>query len=198
MAEPEDIRHAADDILSRPEYRPPAPSLLDRAFRWMNEQFADVLGGLFGRGGSYVVGWIVLAVALATVSWLLWKVMPRRRLPDTPEPRTIETETRTRPGRGEWLARAAEAEASGNWGEAVRARYRAVVAGLIDREEIDDADGATSGEYRRSFDGTTDRKQLFDQVTDRFEEVWYGGRPAGDGDPKLLAELDEQVVGGDS
>ena len=196
MTDPEEIKETADEILSRPEYQPSPRSVLDRAFSWVNEQFADLLGGLFGRAGSFAIGWFVLAVGLLLIAWLLWKVMPHRRFaPDVTDAR-LEHEVRARASRAAWLAQADEAEAAGNWVEAVRALYRATVAGLLDQDEVDDQEGATSGDYRRSFQGSADRQQPFGTVTEVFENTWYGGQTATDNEAKLLQELDPGVVEG--
>ena len=198
MAEAEEVRETADEILSRPEYLPEPESLLNRAFRWVNEQIQDVLGGIFGQTGSTVVGWIVLTLALAALVYLLWRVMPRSRLPRSSPDVVLEHSEQTRAGRAEWLAQAEQAEVEGNWVEAVRARYRATVAALIDRQEVNDQLGATSGEYRRSFDAAPHRTEPVGTATDRFERVWYGGNPARADDADLLRRLDDSVLQGES
>lgn len=198
MAEADEVREKADEILSRPEYLPESESLLDRGFRWVNEQIRDLLGSIFGQTGSTIVGWIVLALALAAIIYLLWRVMPRSRLSRQAPDVVLERSELTRAGRAEWLSQAEQAEDEGNWAEAVRARYRATVAALIDRREVDDQLGATSGEYRRSFKAPPQRKEPFGTVTDRFEEVWYGGATAQAHDAELLRRLDDSVLEGTS
>ena len=49
----EEIRDRADEILSRPEYREAAPSLIDRAFSWLQEQLSQILGPIVTAGGTY-------------------------------------------------------------------------------------------------------------------------------------------------
>lgn len=196
MAEADQIREAADDILSKPEYAEPTPSLLDRVVSWMTEQLGEALAAIFGGGGNYVIGLIVLTLAITGIGFLLWRVMPRRRLTRSAPVLHVETSSTPRAGRSEWLAQAAAAEAEGNWPEAVRARYRALVAGLVDRAEVDDQPGATSGEYQRSFHGGPVRAPLFDRATERFEAVWYGGDDADVDDSATLRELDSAVLDG--
>lgn len=196
VAEAEDIRDSADDILARPEYQPEQPSLLERAWNWINEQFAEVLGSIFGTGGSYLVGWVLLAVLAGVLGWFLVRVMPRNRLRRKVDDPSVETDVRTTAGREDWLAQARAAEAAGNWREAVRARYRAMIAGLIDRQEVVDFEGATSGEYRRSFEPGPPRSDSLDQATEAFEEIWYGGSPAAENDAGRLEELASQTLEG--
>lgn len=196
MAEPEDIRDSADDILARPEYQPEAPSLLERAWNWINEQFAEVLGSIFGTGGSYLVGWVLLVVLGGLLAWFLVRVMPRKRLRKKVVDPSIESDVRVTAGRNDWLEQARAAEAAGNWREAVRARYRAMIAGLIDRHEVVDFEGATSGEYRRSFESGPPRSDSLDQATEAFEEIWYGGSPAAADDSSRLEELAARTLEG--
>ena len=195
MAEPEDIRDSADDILSRPEYQPEPLSLLDRAWNWMNEQFAEALGSLLGTGGSYLVGWTLLAVLAGLLGWFLFRVMPRKRLRRNVVEPSIEADVRAIASRTDWLEQARIAEAEGNWREAVRARYRAMIAGLIDRQEVVDFEGATSGEYRRSFEPGPPRSDSLGQATDAFEQIWYGGSPAAADDSSRLEELAGRTLG---
>lgn len=196
VAEPADIRESADDILARPEYQPEPPSLLDRAWTWINEQFAELLGSLFGTGGSYLVGWILLAVLAGLLGWFLVRVMPRNRLGRNVAEPVVETDVRATASRDDWLAQAGAAEAAGDWREAVRARYRAMIAGLIDRQEVADFDGATSGEYRASFEPGPPRSDSLDQATETFEQIWYGGSPAQADDSSRLEELASRTLGG--
>ena len=194
MAEADEVRETADEILSRPEYLPEPESVLNRAFRWLNEQLSDLLNSIFGQTGSSVFGWIILAVAVGAILYFLWRVMPRSHQRRVSSGVVLERSQETRAGRSDWLTRAEAAEEAGNWAEAVRARYRATVAALIDRREVDDRLGATSGEYRRSFDAPPQRTEPFGVATDRFEEVWYGGAEAEATDSDLLRRLDAPVV----
>ena len=194
MAEAEEVRETADEILSRPEYLPEPESVLNRAFGWLNEQLSDLLGSIFGQTGSSVFGWIILTAAIGAILYFLWRVMPRRRPSRVTSDVILERSEQTRAGRSDWLTRAEEAEQAENWAEAVRARYRATVAALIDRQEVDDQLGTTSGEYRRSFEAPPQRTEPFGAATDRFEEVWYGGVEAEATDSDLLRRLDGPVV----
>ncbi len=194
----EEIRQKADDILARPEYQEAKPSLVERAFNWIVEKFSEALDGLAGSlpGGS-VVGWFVVAIVLVGLGYMVWKVYPRgsmRRARDTAEPVIAQSERRI--SRAVWLERAAAAEAAGEWREATMARYRALVAGLIDRDELDDAPGTTTGEYTRSFAGGEQRSSAFRSVTRRFEDIWYGGAAVDQADPSTVRRADDDVLSG--
>ena len=104
--------------------------------------------------------------------------------------------TKNRRSRKEWLAEASQAEARGQYREAVRARYWATVAGLIENEEVGDSPGATVNELRAQFEAEQARKDPFNNASDSFSDSWYGGSQADTEDSSQLASWDEQVVGG--
>lgn len=192
----EEIRQKADEILARPEYQEAKPSLVERAFNWIVEKFSEALGGLAGGlPGGAVVGWFVVAIVLAGLGFLVWKVYPRgsmRVASEVIDPVIAQSERRV--SRAAWLERAAAAEANGDWREATMARYRALVAGLIDRDELNDSPGTTSGEYSRAFAGGERRSSAFRSVTRRFEDVWYGGAPVDQADPSAVRRADDEVL----
>lgn len=192
----EEIRQKADEILARPEYQEAKPSLVERAFNWIVEKFSEAVGGVAGSlPGGAVVGWFVVGIVLAGLGFLVWKVYPRgsmRVVSEVSDPVIAQSERRV--SRATWLERAAAAEASGDWREATMARYRALVAGLIDRDELNDSPGTTSGEYSRSFAGGERRSSAFRSVTRRFEDVWYGGAPVDQADPSAVRHADDEVL----
>jgi hypothetical protein len=195
MADPEAIREAAEEILRRPEYREPAPSLVERGLRWLSDLFTETLAALAGGvPGGYVVGWILVASILIGTAVMLSRALPRRwvRPTDEPQPEQVRTDPRT--SRHQWLERAVAAEARGEWREATMSRYRGLVAGLVEGNELDGSPGATTGEHRRALDGDERRRSAFDSVTRRFEDVWYGGQDAEAADPGRIVRLDEDLL----
>ena len=196
---PDEIRRKADDILARPEYREARPGLVQRAVNWLTERLGEVFSSVVGNSGSggYYLGWIVLIMALLAAGWFLWKVLPRSgglRRPGV----AVAHESIPRASRAQWLARAAEAEAAGRWGEAVHARYHALTTALADRKVLPAAESTTSGEHRAAFaqgaGPQPDRVAVFDGVTDRYEHVWFGGREAAPDDSRALAAADERLL----
>ncbi len=216
MADADSIKDAAEDIVSGPEYRVPEPAFVQRGFVWLGDRlepvgdaigrFLEWLAGLFditaggsqqGGSGGFLLGWILLAIAAAAAVWFLIRVMPRRRLRAAAksEP-VVEQRTRHRATRKEWLKRAAEAEAERDFTGAVRARYRALIAGLADRSELAPDEALTSGEHLRSFDADGKRVERFTQATDRYERAWYGDEPVVLDDSQELAGIDHELVEG--
>jgi hypothetical protein len=84
--------------------------------------------------------------------------------------------------------RAAEAFAArGEWAEAVRARLRAVVRGLEERDLLDVRPGRTADEAAREAGSVLPQCAADLAAAARtFDEVWYGGREA-------TAEMDAQL-----
>lgn len=202
-AEADQIREQADEILSRPEYQPVEPSLLDRGVDWLGRQVGDLVRWLVGRipgfgGGSGALGfdplgWILIIALIGLVAYLLtkmrWRRLERRRKPG------VSRDVRHETSRRHWLELAAEAEAEGRWSEVVRYRYRATVAGLVERRELSGEPGATSGEHRRRLEeAETPDAEPFGRVADRFERVWYGGDDADAEAAAELAEADDELL----
>lgn len=194
---PEVVRETADEILRRPIYQPPEPGVIERAIDWLLEQLGRLVpdaGGPPVGGGGFLVGWVFLAVVAGLALYMLFKVMPRRLAKAETETIEVETTITHTTSRREWLDRAVEAEAEGRWRDAVRARYRALVAGLIDRNELPAETGATSGEYSATFGVEPPRGPAFGDATGRFEAVWYGGSAATGLDADALRAADEIVL----
>lgn len=197
--EPGTVRRVADDILSQPKYRPTPPSLLSRFFNWLGERLGRLLGAAFQSGHGYWFGYVVLGLAILAVGYLLWRVFPRTvpARPGDDGPGVVLT-TQLARSRRDWLAAARRAEADRRWGEAVHARYHALTTGLADADELPADPSTTSGEHRRHFSqaGGADpgRTGTFDQATDRFEGIWFGGRPAAPSDAEALAAADHRLV----
>jgi hypothetical protein len=175
---PDEVRRLADEIVARPEFQQPEPSLLERirdAFtRWVGE----LLNAATSGGASSVIGVIVLVALVALVVWLAIRVgrtvQVDGRLPGV----TVEGVHRRSPA--EWRAEAERQEAEGRWKEALRSRYRALVGDLVAEALLEDVAGRTTGELRADIERTApDRADDFGAATELFELAWYADRPTG-------------------
>ena len=106
---------------------------------------------------------------------------------------------RVRTGRGrtaeEWRAEATQHEAAGRWRDALRCRYRALVAELAGNGLLDDVPGKTTGEERADIArAVPDASPPFADATLLFDEVWYGDVAAGPEDAERLRALSESVL----
>jgi len=197
----ESIRQTADRILENELYQEAEPGLVRRFWNWLTDRSLDGPtidggGGSGSSGGGFVLGYIVLIIIAVLVVWMLVKVMPRKLPRRIDKDVLVETTVAPRTSRDEWLKRAEQAENDGLFRQSVQARYRAIVAGLLDRDELPTDNGATSGEYNTAFDEPAPRGPSFAEASVRFEDVWFGGHDATVTDSGKMKSLDETVVTG--
>jgi hypothetical protein len=181
----------AREELAKQVYRDAGPGLVERLVRWLLEQAGRLLDDAAGvsPGGFSGLVVVLLLVAVAVVAVRL-KVGPLGR-------RAAREETlfvgRTRTAAQHRAAADAHA-AAGAWAEAVRERLRAVVRSLEERAVLDGRAGRTADEAAAEAGralpscaaGLRSAAVLFD-------EIWYGGRPAGPESYAALRDLDAQV-----
>jgi hypothetical protein len=178
--------HAADeagrrarDVLSRPEFRPPAKSVTERIFEWIFGRLGDLIDALSGGGTASLVAW---AITIASVAlFVLVMVALVRSLRANPVSPPVATASDVgRPARA-WMAEAEAHEARGEWRAALRCRYRALIADLARRGLLDEIPGRTAGEYRGEVHlNLPHAAPDFDGATALFELAWYGDRPTGE------------------
>lgn len=171
------------EVLSRPEYQEAGPSLVARARSWLAEQLGRLLENMAGTEYASLVGSLVL-VALVVAAVVLAVRFARgvRRDPGVASP-TLDAVGRSST---EWAAEADEHERAGRRREALRCRYRSLVAALAAAGAVDEAPGRTAGEYLAELRAR--RPAAADDVTAvtiAFEASWYGNLPVTD------ATLDE-------
>ena len=192
--EPVEARDAADEILSRPEYRwDDDRGVLERIGEWVADQVGRLTTPFgIGAGGVPVwVGWLVLIVLVALVALLVYRSRSGwrrdRRSPSDGDSRVVVSA-------GEdvvdWAAEVARCEAEGRWREALRARYRVLVGELARRGVIGDLVGRTAGELVAEVWHTAPAAAPpFAAATEVFEAAWYGGAAAGPDERDLFARL---------
>jgi hypothetical protein len=192
VRDPQQVREVVREVLSRPEFRPPRRSLTERLFDWMLELIGRLLAALGGSGAGGIVGLILLALMLVGVGVLAARFS--RGLTPSPEVAAAVPGGRRRSA-AEWRAEAEAHERAGAWREAVRSRYRALVADLAARGLVEEVPGRTAGEYRRQVgralpEAATD----FAGATELFEVAWYGRSSTGGGDAAHLRDLADRVL----
>lgn len=196
--DPSEVGARARDIVSGAEYRQ-TESVFERAGRWLENAFENVLGALGEGGASGVVAWLVFLAALAAVGWLVLRMVPLDRLQPPRRPAVVvqttgpaATSFRTAVA---WRSEADRLATERRFDEAVRARYRAVLADLIAAGVLEDVPGRTPGEYRVEFGAAVPgRRRAFDEMTDRFEVIWYGPAHAGRDDLAAFVAAEEAVL----
>jgi hypothetical protein len=190
--DPEQVRQVVREILSRPEFRPPPRSLTERLLDWVLEAIGRLLAALGGTGAGGIAGLVLLALVLGGVGVLAARFS--RGLTPSPEVAAAVPAGRRRSA-AEWRAEAEAQERAGAWREAVRSRYRALVADLASRGLVEEVPGRTAGEYRREIgralpEAATD----FAGATELFEVAWYGRSGTGAGEAAHLRDLADRVL----
>lgn len=191
---PEEVQRRADDILARPEFRRPAPSIFERVQDWIAEQLGRVVEGLAGGGRGSVVGVVLLVLAIAAV--VVMATRAARTISADPRSRAVELAEPVQTVR-QWLADAEQAEAAGRWRDGLRCRYRALVAGLAERGVVEEVPGRTAGEYRADVAAALPvAADEFAGATDLFERAWYGDRSTGAEERDRFGALAGRVLEG--
>src|SRR5690606_22701868 len=118
--DPDEVRQAADAILSDPRYDVPPEPLPERILGWFAEQIGKVLGSVVGSGAGAIVAWALVVAAIAFVVYLIVRYgrVGRVSLPARSEASTMVELSRSP---REWLAEAEQLEAARRWREGLRA-----------------------------------------------------------------------------
>jgi hypothetical protein len=90
-------------------------------------------------------------------------------------------DTEHRRAASQWASDAARYEADGEWKLAIRARFRELVRTLVDRAQVADLPGRTSGELLADLARTTPAAgDDFQTAALLFELPWYADVPTGE------------------
>ncbi len=200
---PADVRRT----MSRPAYRY-EPTLIERVGRRLGEwlqrllESLDLPGvrpGTFGGGAGSVVAWVLIVLAVAVAVYAVAQAV-RRRLRRAEPDGTPATTSEVEHGRraGDWADEAARMEREGRLKDAVRARFRELVRTLVDRDQLPDVPGLTTGELRQALHRTTpDASAAFDQACTTFELAWYAELPVAAEDLSRLRAAATAVLAAD-
>jgi hypothetical protein len=182
----------ARGILARPEFRTAPKPLVDRARDWLFHRIGRLISLLASGGaGSFIAIAIVVLAALVIVILVARysrtvRADPAHALP----PVLVE-----RRAAGDWLADAIAYEQAGSWRNALRCRYRALVAELAGRGVLDEVPGTTAGEYRIAVGRRVPAVgRPFGQASDLFERAWYGDEPGGPDEAGQFRRLADEVL----
>lgn len=179
-------------------------SLGDTISEWVRDLFlnsGDNAVDFSGTGDVIVAtlkvgGWaLTIAVALCLIVLALrrlrqWeeghagKVVNRRQVK-----RALESGEALVLDGDQWLAEADRLATTGDMRAVYRALYLALLSGLHAREVIDFRRSRTNWVYVQRFRGADGERSLFQRLTGRFDQVWYGQQDDPDGIEQSRAEV---------
>jgi len=177
----------AAEELSKSAYRQSGGSLLERGLTKLFEWFADLLNSVTGTSPDGHLGLILLVALIALiVVVVLWRAGVLRTSKQSSKRQSVFGTSRPRSA-AEYRALAEREAASGDYTSAIRSRFRACVAELVERTVLDDRAGRTA--YEVVADAGRNAPTLRDSLQPAalaFTEVVYGNRP---GTPQRYAAV---------
>lgn len=190
--DPDQVHRAAGDVLSRPEFRRAARPLLSRVWAWLLERLGDLLATFASSPAGSIVGLTLFLLILAALAVLAVR-FARGMTRDPEVAAAIPTAPRRSPE--EWRSEAEAHERAGEWRQALRCRYRALLADLGGRGLVDEGPGRTAGEYRGEVEHNAPAAaEAFAGATELFERAWYGRTPTGAGEVTHFRDLAGHVL----
>ena len=166
-SDPAELTEQVRRVMAREEFQYDK-SWFDRLSEWIGRQLEKLFGGdggdsvttggsTFGGGIGSVLAWILIVLAVAAVvAVIVYVVLHRVRRPPTGRrARDRAPRSSTVARAKEWAGDVERLEADGDWKGAMRARYRHLVRTLVDRRQLPDVAGRTTGELREDLADTT-------------------------------------------
>lgn len=189
----DETRRRAQEELSKPEYQAAKPNWFDQ----LAADVADWFFGLFDGDGTGAVAPLALTmitivvVAAVVVALIVWGRPRASRAMRRGADLLGEKDDRT----AAQLRTDAERRArEGDWDGAVVLRFRALARGLLERDLIDPAPGATAqGIAREAAPALPQLTQTLHEAATLFDAVRYLGASASEADYRTLAAADDLV-----
>lgn len=191
----QEVDRTVRDVLRHPDFAAAEPTWIERLRQDVQQWIFERLADLFSSGAGTVLGWVLFGVAIAVGVLVLVLATRGFRAGSRgeSEPAAVVV-TRRRPA--DWLADARGAEAAGELAEAVRCGYRAVVAALGRRGDLEEVPGRTVGEYRAQVHRSgSESEGDFGRASEVFERVWYAQRPASGDDVRTVLSVATALAG---
>lgn len=186
----DDAREAARRELGKRIYQGRQAGWLERALEWIFDKLARAFSTVGSVSPGGVPGLLLLLlVAVALVVVLRKQLGPLRRRDLLGDDRGELTRSADY-----YRAEAAGFAAAGNWREALRARFRAVIRELEQRAILDSRAGRTAGEIAAEASiAMPSIAAPMRRAADVFNEIWYGDRPATKAAYDAMVTVDESV-----
>ncbi|MBM7118178.1 DUF4129 domain-containing protein [Archangium primigenium] len=152
-----------------------------------------------GQNVAHTLVVLLIAGTLGVLGWLLWRSLAERRRADAGAGLEVSTQDAaslaadpmnalSRPPEG-WAHLADSLAARGEYREAVRGLYLALLSRLHREGVIQYDSHASNWDYLRQFRGRAEWKPPFRELTLRFDFAWYGNLPVGPEGYRAFREL---------
>jgi hypothetical protein len=178
-ADPAEVARTVEEVLAEPRFREAVEGtgLLGRVLGDVEEQLGRWLLDLDPSGGPRSTLAALALVALVAGVVVAVVVALRRLRRGAGAAAAADDAPVGRPP-ADWAAEAAAHERAGRLREAVRCRYREVVAALAAAGVVEEVPGRTTGEYRRAVATALPAgAAAFTTLSEAFDRAWYGGYP---------------------
>jgi hypothetical protein len=187
------------EILRRPDYNKPAAATEESALARLWQRFLRWLASLFPSvkpiqpGSSSFISTLaqilVVGVALAGIAFLIWKLAPRylsnrrsRKKPKREARIVLGEHLEPDQTAADLLAQAESLALAGDLRGAIRKAYIALLCELGDRKIVSLAQHKTNRDYLNSVRERVHLYSSMRQLTNSFEQHWYGFQPPAEGD----------------
>ncbi len=183
------VRAALADVLERREFQHARPgwiaALQQRVRDWIARMLERVGRGSASRDAAIVLAWIAAFAAFAGLG--LWLA----RLLDKPARATQLGFARAlapRVSAREWTLRAVAAMRAGDVREAVRCAYNGALRRIEEQGSWRIDQSRTPREYLRLLGRDDTRWSAVRDLTDQFEQIWYGNRSVTEDDVRRVGK----------
>jgi Domain of unknown function (DUF4129) len=190
-------RRQADDVLSRPEFRTVVEeSYLEREIAKFWQWVADIFGGVsrLGKRSPWLVPLMEWgSITLASAGLLTWafQTMQRQRLAVRFESSAVAELWQRESDNWAELAKAEAARQ--DWRAAVHCLYWATIVMMEGRKLWRQNRARTPREYLLLLEPGSGMQQALRRLTQIFERIWYGLRPASESDYAKALSLFEEL-----
>ncbi|WP_037712479.1 DUF4129 domain-containing protein [Amycolatopsis sp. AA4] len=176
--------------LTDPNYAAAQPGLLERFWRWLGRLVSELFNALSDVPGGPLGLLLVLALLIVLIVVVRLRVGKVGRSAKT----SGEVFSGRRRTADEYRKAAEEAAARGDFADAVRDRFRALVRGMEERALLDVRSGRTADEaVAEAGRFLPDLAAELTAAARQFDDVHYGGRPGTEAGYRTLSELDGRV-----
>jgi hypothetical protein len=190
-------RKTADDVLSRPEFRTVTEHsylerLIARFWQWVSDVFSGV--SRFGKRSPWLVPlmeWGAMTLGAAFLLTWAFSAMRRQRLAVRIES-SVGAEVWQKES-DNWAELARTEAAKHNWRAAVHCLYWATIVMLEGRRLWRQNRARTPREYVLLLEPGSGTQQSLRKLTQIFERIWYGLRPAAESDYASAMRLFDEL-----